>query len=172
MREITTKVYTFDELNDKAKEKARDWYREGAGFEAWWEFVYSDAENVGLKITGFDIDRGSYVKAHFLGSAEETAHAIEKEHGEGCDTYATAEAYLKERDGYLENVEKDENGNFMNEYTVDKDLDVMDEEFLKTLQEDYLVHLRKEYEWLMSDEQVDESITANEYEFTEDGKRA
>lgn len=31
--------------------------------------------------------------------------------------------------------------------------------------------LEKEYEWLMSDEQVDASIEANEYEFTEDGDR-
>jgi hypothetical protein len=32
--------------------------------------------------------------------------------------------------------------------------------------------LEREYEWLMSDEQVDESIRINEYEFTEEGKLA
>lgn len=32
--------------------------------------------------------------------------------------------------------------------------------------------LQREYEWRMSDEQVDEDIRANEYEFTEEGVRA
>jgi hypothetical protein len=31
--------------------------------------------------------------------------------------------------------------------------------------------LRKEYEYQMSDEQVDETLIANEYEFDEDGDR-
>ncbi len=29
MREVVTKVYQFGELNDKAKERAREWYRKG-----------------------------------------------------------------------------------------------------------------------------------------------
>lgn len=172
MREITTKIHTFDELGDKAKEKARDWYRNCSAFDDWWECVYEDAERVGLKITEFDIARGSYVKAHFLGSAEETAHAIEKEHGEGCDTYATAEAYLKERAGIIKASPKDTDGITADLDYLDECLQELGENFLHDLEEDYLVHLRKEYEWLMSDEQVDESITANGYEFTEDGKKA
>jgi hypothetical protein len=32
--------------------------------------------------------------------------------------------------------------------------------------------LLAEYEWLIADEQVEESIIANEYEFTEEGKIA
>lgn len=32
--------------------------------------------------------------------------------------------------------------------------------------------LEAEYEYRMSDEQVDDTITANEYEFTESGERA
>jgi hypothetical protein len=31
--------------------------------------------------------------------------------------------------------------------------------------------LRENYDWLNSDEQVDETILANEYEFTETGER-
>lgn len=30
MRTIQTNVYTYDELSDDAKEKARDWFREGS----------------------------------------------------------------------------------------------------------------------------------------------
>lgn len=44
MRTITTSVYTYNELSDKAKEKAREWYRE-CGFEYdWWNFLYDDFE--------------------------------------------------------------------------------------------------------------------------------
>lgn len=36
---ITTEAYEFDELDDAAKEKARDWYRECLNYEGdWWEF--------------------------------------------------------------------------------------------------------------------------------------
>ena len=73
-------VFYFDELSDKAKEQARDWYRQG-----------------------FDYDR-----------LEET---------------------LRDFNRWI--------------YTS----------------------LRDEYEYLTADEQVDESIRENEYEFTEDGNR-
>ena len=37
---ITTTVYEFHELSDKAKEKARDWYRKASSNDEWWECVY------------------------------------------------------------------------------------------------------------------------------------
>lgn len=171
MKIIQTTVYTFDELSDKAKEKARDWYREGALDYDWWDSVYEDAANIGLKISEFDIDRASYVKASFMASAEETAHKIEEEHGENCETFKDAKNYLKERDALINTAPKDENGEFADEYELDNKLDELDQEFLKTLCEDYRIMLTKEYEYLMSDESVDENIGANEYTFTETGKR-
>lgn len=33
---------TFDQLEDRAKEKARSWYREGAFDDEWWEFIFDD----------------------------------------------------------------------------------------------------------------------------------
>lgn len=172
MREIKTTVYTFDGLNDSAKETAREWYREHALDYDWWEFVYEDAERVGLKIKEFDLDRGSYVKAEFTSSAEETAHKIEKEHGEACETYKTAKEYLKERDRVVDQWGRDKNGDFINEGGLDESLDALDSDFLHDLQEDYRIILEKEIEWLMSDGCVDDNMTANGYEFTADGKRA
>ena len=40
MRTITKTVYQFDELSDRAKETAREWYREG--FEFYWDGDISD----------------------------------------------------------------------------------------------------------------------------------
>lgn len=170
MREIKTTVYTFDELNDRAKETAREWYRQYGIDDDWYTSVYEDAERVGLKIIAFDL-RG-IVEAEFLASAEETAHKIEKEHGEACETYKTAKGYLKERDRVVDQWGRDENGDFINEGGLDESLDALDSNFLHDLQEDYRITLEKEMEWLMSDECVDDNMTANGYEFTADGKRA
>lgn len=49
-------LYTFDELSDKAKEKAREWYRDGQLDYDWWDSVYESAQTAG-KHLGIDIDR-------------------------------------------------------------------------------------------------------------------
>lgn len=170
MREIKTTVYTFDELNDRAKETAREWYRQYCIADDWYTFVYEDAERVGLKITAFDLRGG--VEAEFLASAEETAHKIEEEHGKTCATYTTAKAYLKKRDELIDGWPKDGDGEFQSLSDLDARLDELDDEFSYDLREDYRIILQNEIDWIMSEEAVDENILANEYEFTADGKRA
>ncbi len=171
MKTITITLYEFHELSDDAKEKARDWYRQFALDHEWWDSTYDDAKNVGLKIESFDLDRNRHAAGKFLASAEETAHTIEKEHGESCETYKTAKQYLADRDKLVESAERDENGELVDEYALDCALDDLDAEFLKSLLEDYSIILQHEYEYLLSDEAVDESIACNGYTFTESGKR-
>lgn len=50
---IERKLYTFDELSDDAKDKARDWFRDGDEF--FTDFIYSDAVEVGARM-GIEID--------------------------------------------------------------------------------------------------------------------
>ncbi len=171
MKTIETKVFTFDELSEKAKEKARDWFREASSSDEWWESTYEDASHIGLKIKGFDIDRGSYVKGEFVAGALECAHKIEKEHGEHCETFKTAAAFLVDRDKIVDDAPKDEDGDVENNYDLDQALDECEAEFLKAICEDYRLMLTREYEFQNSDETVDENILANEYTFTETGKR-
>jgi len=52
----TTDVYTFDELSDSAKEKAREWYREGGFSYDWWDACYETADNA-ANLLGITIDR-------------------------------------------------------------------------------------------------------------------
>lgn len=52
--EIT--IYTFDELSDEAKEKARDWWREGGLDYDWWDSVYDDCDTI-FKIIGITSDK-------------------------------------------------------------------------------------------------------------------
>ena len=52
---------------------------------------------------------------------------------------------------------------------LDKDLEDLDEEYQKNFQGS-LINVRKEYEYMISDEHTIEIFEANEYEFTEEGK--
>jgi len=54
MRTIEKNVYMFNELSAKAKEAARDWYREGSMQDEWWDCLYDDAANV-ADILGIDL---------------------------------------------------------------------------------------------------------------------
>lgn len=170
METKTYKVYKFNELPEESKEKVIQNYSDINVDYEWWDCTYDDAKTVELKITSFDLDRNRHCEGEFFESAEETAHLIIDNHGEHCETYQTAKNYLKERDKLIENAPKDENGEFKDEYKLDNDLDDLDSEFLKSILEDYSIILQREYEYLTSEEAIIETIEANEYNFTLDGK--
>lgn len=149
MRTVETKVYQFDELSDVAKETARNWYREGALDYDWWDTTYEDAETIGLKITSFDCDRYE-IDGELADTVNGVCKRIRENHGKTCDTYKLALKY----DLRKHNDDED---------TVS--------EFRHALLQEYLSMLQKEVEYLLSDESVDETIKANEYEFTKDGER-
>ena len=165
--ETTTRtIYKFDELSDSAKDKALDNCRHYEVENDWWQYTYEDASQVGIKITSFDIDRASYCKGE-IPDTEQTANDIMDNHGEECDTYKVAAAYLKERDEAIDTFKEDADEDYK-----DEKLDDLGEEFTKAILEEYLSILRKEYEYLTSDEAVKEMIEANEYEFTKKGELA
>ncbi|KKK46644.1 hypothetical protein LCGC14_3163200, partial [marine sediment metagenome] len=85
-------------------------------------------------------------------------------------THATAETFLSERDDIIGNADRDENGGFLNEDGLDERLDKVEAEFLRDILEDYLILFREEYEYLTSRKTIIETIEANDYDFTEDGK--
>jgi hypothetical protein len=175
MRTIHTEttVYSFDELPEDVQEKAiQNLWDINVDFE-WWNYTYEDAERIGLKITEFDLDRQRYAKGSFLCSPFECAELITKEHGESTSTYQTAKQFLAEREDLVLKyscaddpcrVHED------NEYEFDNECDELDNEFLRSLCEDYSILLQKEYEYLTSEKAIKETIEANEYEFTIDGK--
>ncbi len=159
IRVIETPVYNFDDLDDKAKDKARDWYRDGALDYDWWDSTYEDAETIGLKIASFELDRGRHATGNLIMSAKESIELILHNHGDQCETFKTAMQYK----GEIEIAEKNEEN--------DDELDEIESEYTKSLLEDYSIMLQHEYEYLLSDEVCDDSIRANEYTFTEQGKR-
>ena len=56
MRVVETNVFQYDELDDSAKEKAREWYSRHVFEDSCdWEFVYEDAVRV-AEILGIEIE--------------------------------------------------------------------------------------------------------------------
>jgi hypothetical protein len=57
-KEITTQAFEFEELDEQAKEKARDWYREclNRDGDEWWDCCYEDFVTVAGHI-GIEFDQ-------------------------------------------------------------------------------------------------------------------
>jgi hypothetical protein len=171
MKTIETIVYSFNELDEKAKLKAIEKHRYFYVQDNWWLNVYESANEIGLKITGFDLDRNKYIDGEFIKDAESVADYILQEFGETCQAYKVADNYQKQRENILTNAEKDEFGDFSDLYTLDNQLDALDTELRNDLLNYYLKCLQLEYEYYISDEFISEFLTNNEYNFLQDGTR-
>jgi hypothetical protein len=209
MKIIETTVYTYDELNDKAKEKARDWYRNGGFDDTFWsECTIEDAvqcsEYLGIEInergekrkepcifwSGFASQgdgacfQGSWsaskvqpgklaenapedkelhrIAAEFERVAKEFPHAsfTVKHSGhyyhKGCTDFTVS--ILDDDSNEIDTPESNQ---------AEKDLIEVARDFMEWIYR----QLEQQWDYVNSDEQVAETILANEYEFTEDGKR-
>jgi hypothetical protein len=171
---VTREIYTFEELSEKAKEKALQKLLNINLDHNWWNDEYEDAKNIGLKITAFGLDRNKHAEGKFICSATEVADKIMIEHGNECETYKTAFNFLNERDTLVRKFSDGISTDIVtkeNEYKFDQEADELEEQFLEDILEDYANILQKQYEYLYSDEAIIETIEANEYEFTEDGEQ-
>ena len=209
-RVTETTVYQFDELSDEAKEKAREWYRQGNCDDSFWSECTIDAAKEIGKLLGMDIDKvyfsGFWSQgdgACFEGTWRAGDIKLEK-----LKEYAPqdkepqrigeqlAELAVKYPDGYfrvkhrghyshsgctsfdveLPNDQEQELEYDSPEY---KSLDAkinQDHDTLIELARDFMDwiygQLEKEWDYQNSDEQVEELIRSNEYEFLETGERA
>lgn len=168
MRNVRTKVYQFSELSEQAKQKAIETLSHINVDYEWWESIYEDAENIGLDITSFDLDRNRHADGGFKLSANEVAANILQNHGEECETYKTAQSFMDEWQPVFNSYMDEEDENYESSESEDK-LQELEDEFLKSLLEDYSIILQKESEYLQSETAIIESIQANEYEFLKDG---
>jgi hypothetical protein len=155
MREITVKLYQFDELNEEAKEKAREWLRNDDYLKGQWEFdnILEDAKNVGLDIDY--LDDHNVNKGEFIESALVCAKKIMIEHDNNSETGKTVAKYRK----YINSNDETEREN-------------SEHEMLYDLLEDYRVMYNKAIEFAYSNESLDEDMRLNGYEFTEKGEIA
>jgi len=163
----TINLYSFDELSKEAQDKALNDLSDINVDHEWWDYIYEDAERIGLKITGFDLDRNRHATGEFTDDAMFTAEAIKINHGEDCETYKTAVKFLS---NYTSKALKFESENERFYFQFEDLAHALSEEFLTSLLEDYSIMLQKECDYLMSLEAIIETIKSNEYTFTETGK--
>jgi len=178
MRIIKTKAYQFEELDEQTKQKAIDNCRyRNVDDDFWYEFIEEDLYSVGIELRSFDINRGNY--AHlFIDNMFISCDKIIKFYGLNCEIYKIAQRYIEESDfikDKIDNLECIENDDSDEEHLdklfhLDKDLEDLDEEYYKEFSEEVLSMLRKEFEYVTSDEHIIECFDINQCEFTENGK--
>ena len=157
MRTIQTSVFTYDELSEEAKARARDWFREAsAGDWAWSDesrqSIETFCDRFGLDLKTWEVDAWSY----------DFTVKIENHHVRG----------LKLRDFDREHMPTG--------YCLDCALwATFFDEFKRTGDAKHAIDAalhagfkewRDDLQFQQSDEGVEETIEANEYEFTEEGK--
>jgi hypothetical protein len=133
---------------------------------------------VGIELRSFDLNRGSFAEIH-LEDFYDTCKKIIDSHGVLCKTYIIAIRYIKEYNTIkekIDNLECYENDDSDKEHLnklmqLDKDLEDLDEEYQQEFSWEVLSMLRKEYEYMTSDEHIIEMFEDNDWEFTEDGKQ-
>lgn len=214
-------IYKFDELSDKAKEKARDWWRDcenRSGSNYWSEGVIEDAKQCADRL-GIDIAQREFKTmgggtgyepkiwwtgfssqgdgACFEGTWEwpqgqtQTFEARIKEHApldEKLHHIALTLDDLQQRHSHRLKAVVKHSGHYYHSGCTDIEVSKIDDEgneedfdndtyievksALRRFMDWIYGQLEKEYEYFMSDEQIDEAIRCNDYEFFENGKRA
>ena len=198
MQIVTTEIFKYSELTEKAKEKARNWYRGGRNQRDNLDSVIDDAKQVG-KLLGFDIDKVYYSGFWSQGSGacfEGTFRGSEFEPG-GIRAYAPQDAELQRIADEIEKIINQfysvalkvrHSGHYYHENCTDFEVSITDNtdnevitpeaaeaernliELSKSLMKWIYRALEKEYEYQNADEQIGENIIANVYDFTEDGE--
>ena len=162
MRTIEIKVYKFEELDKQTKEKVINNYRYiNVEHSTWYEWIKEDFSRLGLEIQEFDLDRGNYAKI-YIDNFEDTSKNIIEYFGDSVLIKQTAKNYLDEFNKIQANFKEDED--------IERELEILDEEYEKEYSEDILSYLRANYEYEISDEAIIETIEANDYDFTTEGK--
>jgi hypothetical protein len=202
MREVTHKVYQYDELNDAAKEQARAWYTDhDHGFEFDYDCVYEDAKRlaglIGIRIK--DISFSGFWSqgdgASFIGSYSwETGgvKALKAEAPNETELHRIAKDLQKIQAKRFYRIRAEiTRGHLSNHYshanTVDiavfdrpdtdwetDNRDMADDiaELLRDFMQWIYAALEREYDFQVSEEAVSENIRGNDYEFYEDGSFA
>lgn len=195
MEERKVKVYQFTDLTEDAKEKARAWFREACCGDTWFaECIIDDAKEIG-KLMGVDIANVYYSGfwSQGDGACFEGSYTYRKGAGKLVRDYAPVDEELhrivdaltaaQRRTFYRLEASIKHSGHYYHEHctrisvsrTDDVETTDDEDESISEPLRDFMRWiyrtLEKEYEYQMSDENVDETIKLNEYEFDQDGDR-
>ena len=164
MKTIEINLYQFEELSADAKTNAIDSLSDINVSCDWYSYHLDEAEELGLHIDTFDIHHTMSASGNFILSANEVAQNILNSHGEQCSTYKTAKTFMHKWLPLFSKYMQEEGEE------LESELMELEDEFLNNLLKDYVKIMDDDYDYLTSDEAVEETIKANEYYFTKDGK--
>ncbi len=213
----TVTAYTFEELSEEAKKRAREKARDINTDDGWYEHTIEDADTIAA-LMGIELDRRSYRTktgekkesgapdiqfsgfacqgdgASFTGSwtwkeggpeavrqhapQDEKLHAIADElDGIGsalganirATIHRTSQHYAHEHTVSIDLEDLDETSESEPRFTDEQEKEVA--AALRAYMEWIYRQLEQEYEYLTSDEAIDETLIANEYLFTVNGSR-
>jgi hypothetical protein len=178
----TITVYKFNELSEQAQHKALERFRDINVDYDWSEHIYEDAKTVGIRITGFNLGKNK-INGHLAENLLEAFKLVRKHHGKDCEIFKTAQDHLdKYIQAFIKWYDKESKRDnacgewsrvdWLREFAYEDEADELGKDYLHSILEDYLITLRKEYEYQTSRKQIIESIQVNEYEFHEDGSLA
>ena len=204
MRTVEKTLYKYEELSDRAKQKARECYLEGGLDYNWWEYLYEDfarvAEILGITLSekpvplmngkcryepeiyfsGFyhqgsgssfcgtyGYAKGAVAKIKKYAPQDEELHRIAQglQDVQRSHFYRLTADITSARDHYI----RVEVGDSENPYRDIGEAEDGVRELMNDFNDWMFKCLQDEYEYLTSDEAVEESIVANEYEFDEYG---
>lgn len=197
-RDITTTVYTFSELDEDAQEKALNYFRDfNTSDECWYEHVLDcfreDMEEKGFAVhkdepqfSGFssqgdgasftaDVDIEKFILAYKRGNYYKVLLNDLRKGDAELDAQITRASYPHYVHAYMMDIDFDAYFDAGDEQRLEK-LEALaselEDEILETARDE--AHelyrtLEREYEYQTSDEQVGESLEANEIPFTKDG---
>jgi hypothetical protein len=162
MKTIEIKVYKFEELDKQTREKVIDNYRNiNVEDFQWYDWIKDDFNRLGLEIQEFDLGRRNYAKI-YIENFEDTSKNIIEEFGDSVLIKQTAKNYINEYEKIQANFKEDED--------IEREVELLDEQYEKEYSEDILSYLRSNYDWETSDEAIYQTIEANDYDFTTNGK--
>jgi hypothetical protein len=145
MKKKTIELYKIDELPVEARVKTIEKHSDINVDYDWWDFIYQDAERIGLKISQFDVYNRK-IDADFILEPEQVAKNIMNEYANSAPLHTAAKSFLDTNDVYeLEDFEHE-------------------------VKRQYLKDLREQYEHSTSNEAVIETLKANEYYFDLEGE--
>jgi hypothetical protein len=158
MRIIEKTVYQFHELDDRAKSRAREWWRQ-CDNPAWadesLDSIKTFVEHFGARLTDWRVD--AYCPVEWTTDAEQRNFRGLKLRDFKRDHMPTG--YCLDCDLWM---------TFYDEFKRTGDAKHAYEQAIAAGFRAW----RKDMEWQDSDEYIDETIEANEYEFYEDGSIA
>ena len=178
--DLQEKTYKFSDLDTEAKETAIREAREDAFNYDWWQFVYEDAEQIGLKIEEFDVSYRQSIDGKLEADVIEIIKNIKKIHGRKTNSYKLAQTWHKKLNidlvkARIVDNEKcvlcDNDASYNNVYCEYCYEDDIKDKFKKELLQIYWQHLKDECDYLESDEAIIETIENNDYEYDEYGNR-